>query len=114
MKLIKLILIFIPVAILYIILFPSSLITWLANRESIYIIKHNDIEINILRNPGNATNAEYLQIEIDGRIKESRKSEGDISDVTVNDSVIMIFIKPDVDIGKTYIDTIIYNYINKE
>ena len=112
MKLSKLILVFILVAILYILFFPGSLISWLANRESIYLIKHNGFEINILKNPGNATNAEYLQIEIDGIIKENRKSKGDISDIIVNDSVIKILIKPKVDIGKSYIDTIIYNYVN--
>lgn len=111
MKLLKLILLFIFVTILYLLFFPSSLISWLGNRDSIYMIKHNGFEINVLKNPGNATNAEYLQIEIDGVIKESRKSKGYVSDVLVNDSLIMLFVKPKVDIGKSYIDTIIYNYV---
>ena len=109
-KVVKLILAVSFVVMFYMILYPSSLISWLANRESLYIIKHNGIEINILRNPGNATNAEYLQIEVNGRIKLNRKSKGEISSFIINDSVIKIFVKPEVDIGKLYSDTILFKY----
>lgn len=112
MKTIKYIIIVLLFAIVYIICCPSSCITWFANRTSLYLIRHNGTEINILKNPGNATTAEYLQLEINGRIKENRKLKGEIGEIVVNDSTITIYMKPADVIGKNYIDTITYIYDN--
>lgn len=99
MKYVKYLFFLLMMIIMYVVIFPSSCITWFANRERLYRIEHNGYIIDIFDNPGNATNANYLQIEINGRIKRSEKTAGVIGKIIIEDSTLQIFVKPIWDNG---------------